>query len=82
MISEASLTSLTMKADIYHNEDWAQTTVKRKFRKRCRISLNEYHEKLIESVAELDEDLMEKYFGGEELTIDEIKSTIRKATID
>ena len=43
---------------------------------------NEYHEKLIESVAELDEDLMEKYFGGEELTIDEIKSTIRKATID
>ena len=29
---------------------------------------NEYHEKLIESVAELDEDLMEKYFGGEELT--------------
>ena len=38
--------------------------------------------KLVRSVAELDEDLMEKYFGGEELTIDEIKSTIRKATID
>lgn len=42
---------------------------------------NEYHEKLIESVAELDEELMEKYFGGEELTVEEIKTTIRKATI-
>ena len=42
---------------------------------------NEYREKLVESVAELDEELMEKYFGGEELTTEEIKNTIRKATI-
>ncbi|MBQ9106524.1 MAG: elongation factor G [Clostridia bacterium] len=41
----------------------------------------EYREKLIESVAEQDEALMEKFFEGEELTIDEIKSCIRKATI-
>ncbi len=40
-----------------------------------------YHNELIESVAEQDEVLMEKYFEGEELTIDEIKSCIRKATI-
>ncbi len=43
---------------------------------------NKYHEALIEAVAEQDESLMEKYFEGEELTIDEIKKTIRKATCD
>ncbi len=43
---------------------------------------NKYHEELIEAVAEQDESLMEKYFEGEELTIDEIKKTIRKATCD
>ncbi|MBQ8538425.1 MAG: elongation factor G [Ruminococcus sp.] len=42
---------------------------------------NEYHEALIESVAETSEELMEKYFGGEEITVDEIKVAIRKATI-
>ncbi|NLY20200.1 MAG: elongation factor G [Tissierellia bacterium] len=42
---------------------------------------NEYREALIEAVAEYDEDVMEKYLEGEELTIDEIKKAIRKATI-
>ena len=42
----------------------------------------EYHEALIEAVAEQDEALMEKYFEGEELTVDEIKKTIRKATCE
>ena len=59
-----------------------QITVRKKFLRTCRQLANEYHEKLIESVAELDEDLMEKYFGGEEISIDEIKKVIRKATID
>ena len=42
----------------------------------------EYREKLLETVAESDEALMEKYFAGEELTIDEIKAAIRKMTIN
>ncbi|MFS0216223.1 elongation factor G [Corynebacterium striatum] len=42
----------------------------------------EYREKLLEAVAESDEELMEKYFGGEELTLDEIKAAIRKMTIN
>ena len=41
----------------------------------------EYREKLLETVAESDEELMEKYFGGEELTIAEIKGAIRKMTV-
>ncbi|MBP5303630.1 MAG: elongation factor G [Clostridia bacterium] len=42
---------------------------------------NQYHAELLEHVAEQDEALMEKYFADEELTIDEIKSVIRKSTI-
>ena len=42
---------------------------------------NEYREKLIEAIADQDDTLMEKYFNGEEISIDEIKSTIRKATL-
>ncbi|HET7615504.1 MAG TPA: elongation factor G [Bacillales bacterium] len=43
---------------------------------------NEYHEKLIEALSELDEDLMEKYLEGEEISTEEIKKAIRKATCD
>ena len=42
---------------------------------------DEYREKLLEAVAEEDDDLMEKYLGGEEISEDEIKKAIRKATI-
>ena len=40
-----------------------------------------WHDKLVESVAECDEELMMKYLEGEEITIDEIKTTIRKETL-
>ena len=41
----------------------------------------EYHHELLEHVAEQDEELLMKYLDGEELTIEEIKSCIRKSTI-
>lgn len=41
----------------------------------------EYRDKLIEAVSEFDEELMMKYLEGEELTTEEIKAAIRKATI-
>jgi elongation factor G len=42
----------------------------------------EYREKMIEEVASHDDDLMEKYLGGEEFSNEELKAAIRKATID
>ena len=42
---------------------------------------DEYREKLLEAVAEEDDELMEKYLGGEEISEDEIKKAMRKATI-
>ena len=43
--------------------------------------VDEYRFKLVEAIAELDEDLLEKYLEGEELTEAELKSGIRQATI-
>ena len=42
----------------------------------------DYRDKLLEACAEQDDDFMEKYLGGDEVTIDEIKAVIRKATLD
>ena len=42
----------------------------------------EYREKLVEAVAETDEELMEKYVGGEEISIDELKAQIRKLVVN
>ena len=42
----------------------------------------DYRDKLLEACAEQDDDFMEKYLGGEEVTIDEVKAVIRKATIE
>ncbi len=47
-----------------------------------REKAEEYREKLIEAVAETDEELLEKYLGGEELTVEEIKKGIKKGTLD
>ncbi|MBP3582078.1 MAG: elongation factor G, partial [Clostridia bacterium] len=41
---------------------------------------DEYRQKLIEAVAETDDSLLEKFFGGEELTVEEIRTAIRKST--
>ena len=41
----------------------------------------EYREILFEALSELDDDFMEKYLGGEEITEDEIKAVVRKGTV-
>ncbi len=42
---------------------------------------NEYRSKLIDAVAEFDEEFMMKYLDGEEISVDELKAAIRKATL-
>jgi elongation factor G len=41
----------------------------------------EYREAMIEAIVETDDELMEKFFGGEEITVEELKAALRKATI-
>ncbi|MBO0470211.1 elongation factor G [Enterococcus sp. DIV0242_7C1] len=83
--SEDSFTGIidliTMKAEIYTNDlgtDIQETEIPEEYMDQA----VEWREKLVEAVAETDEDLMMKYLEGEEITIDELKAGIRKATIN
>ncbi|GGD00012.1 elongation factor G [Enterococcus wangshanyuanii] len=72
---------ITMKAEIYTNDlgtDIQETEIPEEYMDQA----VEWREKLVEAVAETDEDLMMKYLEGEEITIDELKAGIRKATIN
>ena len=70
-----------MKAIMYGNDlgtDITETEIPADYQELA----EEYHEKLVEAVAELDEELMEKYLGGEEITVAELKAAIRKGTVN
>nr|WP_314495186.1 elongation factor G [uncultured Peptostreptococcus sp.] len=71
---------LTMKANIYKNDEGTEIEVV-DIPADMVDKANEYREVMIEAVAETDEDLMMKYLEGEEISIDELKVAIRKATI-
>ena len=71
---------LNMKALIY-KDDVGKVIEEQEIPADMVEKAEEYRTNLLESVAELDEDLMEKYLGGEELSIDEIKAAIRKGCI-
>ncbi len=71
---------VTCKA-IYYTDDFGTTIDEEAVPADMLDLVNEYREKLLEAVAESDEELMLKYLEGEELSIDEIKAGIRKATV-
>ena len=72
---------VTMKAEVYY-DDLGKDMREEEIPEDMKDIAQEYHDALIEAVAEQDEDLMAKYFEGEELTEEEIKATIRKCTIE
>ncbi|MBU8880246.1 elongation factor G [Bacillus sp. FJAT-29790] len=69
-----------MNATIYNN-DLGTDMVEGEIPEEYKAQAEEYREKLIEAVSEFDEDLMEKYLGGEEITKEELKAAIRKGTL-
>ena len=69
-----------MKADIYYDDLGKDVRVE-DIPEDMKELAEKYHSELIEHVAEQDDELLEKYLGGEELTIQEIKDCIRKSTI-
>ncbi|RGQ44320.1 elongation factor G [[Clostridium] leptum] len=69
-----------MKADVYYDEMGTDMKVE-EIPDDMKELAEKYHAELIEHVAEQDDELLEKYLSGEELTIDEIKRTIRKSCI-
>ena len=71
---------IDMNADIYYDDMGNDVRVE-EIPEELKEQAQEYHDKLIEAVAETDEELMMKYLEGEELTKEEIKAALRKATI-
>ena len=71
---------IKMKAEIYE-DDLGNNIREEDIPTDYQELANEWRDKLIEAVAETDEDLMMKYLEGEELTNDEIVKAIREATV-
>jgi len=69
-----------MKADVYYDDMGKDMRVE-EIPADMLDKANEYREALLEAIAEQDDELMEKYFAGEEISVDEIQTVIRKATI-
>ena len=70
-----------MKAEIYYDDEGKDVREEEIPADMMELA-EKYHAEMIEKVAETDEVLMEKFFEGEELTQEEIKDAIRKATIN
>ena len=71
---------IKMKAEVYY-DDLGKDIREEEIPEDMKELAQKYHDELIEHVAEMNDELMEKFFGGEELTVDEIKDQIRKSTI-
>ena len=78
---EAIIDLVEMNAVFYGNDLGTDIEV-REIPEEHKELAEEYREKLIEAVAEIDENLMEKYLGGEEITKEELKAAIRKGTVN
>ena len=72
---------VNMEADVYY-DDMGKDMRTEPIPADMMDEAETYRQELIESVAETDEDLFLKYCEGEEITVDEIKAAIRKATIE
>jgi elongation factor G len=70
---------IRMKAEVYY-DDLGKDIREEEIPENMRELAEQYRSNMIESVAELDDDLMNKYLEGEEITQQEIKAAIRKAT--
>ena len=73
---------ITMKAEIYDEDELGTKFSVSDIPESMQDQAEEWREKMLEAVAETDEDLMMKFLDGEEITEKEIKETIRKETIE
>jgi len=78
----AGIVDLVLMKAYYFMDDLGKVIEERPIPDDMKDLVDEYRNKLLEAVAEQDEELMMKYLEGEELTVEELKAGIRKATIN
>ena len=72
---------VTMKAEVYYDNEGKDVREEEIPADLLELA-QQYHDEMVEKVAETDDALMEKFFEGEEITVEEIRAAIRKATIN
>ncbi len=73
---------ITMKAKTFKAEDMGSSVVEIDIPTELQDAAELAREELIETLADFDDDFAEKYLGGDEISVEEIKKVIRKATIE
>jgi elongation factor G len=74
VVDLVEMRALTWRGEVQKGEDYTVEEIPADLVEKAQ----EYREALVEAVAETDDDLMERYLGGEEITIAEIKAGLRK----
>ncbi|GAB3160112.1 elongation factor G [Myceligenerans halotolerans] len=77
VVDLVEMKALTWRGDTKMGEEYEIEEIPADLQEKA----EKYHEELVEAVAEADDELMEKYLGGEALTTDEIKAGIRKLVV-
>jgi len=78
MVDLVEMRALTWHGEVQKGADYTIEEIPEDLREKAA----EYREKLLEAVAETDDELMELYLGGEELTVEQIKAGIRQIVVD
>ena len=73
---------INMKQIIWEDESLGETFTKEDIPQNLLGTVTDYHEKLIETIAEVDDDIMEDYLSETPVTPERLVAAIRKATID
>ncbi len=71
---------MEMNADVYYDDLGKDMRVEPIPEDMLELA-QEYHDKMVESICETDEELLERFFAGEEITVEELRAALRKATI-
>ena len=72
---------MTMRAEVYY-DDLGKDIRDEDIPADMLDKAQEYHDAMVEAITETDDDLMMKYLEGEEISVEELKAALRKATID